>query len=294
MIKFCLRCCAVTAFVWAMLGAEARAATIYVTVTGTTTKFGRFDTTTGLFTGIPTTGVGGTDNLAGLTWNAAAGRFDVVVTSFLDGFLKPITITGSVGPASLAIVKGGDMQGVATTGTAAPLYTFVNGVGTSYQLGTTNRSTGAWTAVTGAYSGFPLESFPQQFGAISYGPTGYLYAAGNTADGNIFGRLDESTGLFTQIGSANAAFNGMALTSDGTTLYGITSEGPAPGIYSVNMITGVPTLLSSVTGFGAEAGVLAAGMAAAPVPEPATAGLVAAAVITGVIASARRAQRIRS
>jgi hypothetical protein len=280
------------AAVFAMAGVESRAETIYVTVTGAATKFGSFDTTTGAFTGITTSGVGATDNLNGLTWDADTGGFQVIVSNAGNGSLKNISLSGTVGGTSVALARGGDIQGIAATGSAATLYTFVNGVGAAYQLGTTNRSSGAWTTVSGAYSGFALTTFPQQFGAMSYAASGLLYASGNTFDGNFFGRMDTSTGLFTQIGAANNAFNGMALASNGTTLYGITSEGSSPGIYSVDLATGVPTLLTSISGFGAEAGIVAAGMAASPVPEPATAVLLAAAAIGGVTATVRRVHRV--
>jgi hypothetical protein len=252
----------------AALATPARAVTIYATVYGGTTKFGRFDSATGAFTAIPTTGLGATQQLASLAWDGSLGAFRVVVTSGPVGFLSTITTSGLVS-GSVALAGGGlgGYQGMTTSGSGAPLYTFRNAVGLAYQLGVTNTTSGAWSSVSGAYSGFPLESFPQQYGSIVFdGDT--IYAAGNTGGGNIFGRMSTTTGLFTQVGSANNAFNGMAVTGSGAQFYGVTSEGSAPGIYSLNVGTGVPTLLASVTGFGSETGVGAVAMAASPVPEP--------------------------
>lgn len=254
------------------IATQASAATIYVTLTGGTTKFGRFDTISGAFTPIATPGVTLGQNLEGLTWDGALGAFRVVRTDGLTSTLETITTSGSVSSSGPTLV-GDSYIGIATTGSGAPLYTFRNSVGVTFELGTTNPSTGAWTTVSGAYSGFPPDSFPPQAGVIAYyGET--LYAAGFTSDGNIFGRFNTSTGLFTQIGSANNAFYTMAMSSDGTGIYGVTVQGSAPGIYSVNSVTGVPTLLTSLAGFAAENALLAAGMAASPVPEPASLGMV--------------------
>ena len=248
--------------------APARAATIYATVYGGTTKFGRFDSTTGAFTAIPTTGLMVTQGLQSLAWDGSLGAFRVVVTSGTAGFLSTITTSGVVS-GSVALAGGGlgGYQGMTTSGSGAPLYTFRNAVGLSYQLGVTNTTSGAWSTVSGVYSGFPLNSFPSQYGSIVFdGDT--IYAAGNTSNGNIFGRMSTTTGLFTQVGSTNNAFNGMAVTGSGAQFFGVTSEGSAPGIYSLNVGTGVPTLLTSITGFGSEEGVEAVAMAASPVPEP--------------------------
>lgn len=192
----------------------------------------------------------------------------MVVTSGTAGYLSTISTSGVVS-GSVALAGGGlgGYEGMTTSGSGAPLYTFRNAVGLGYQLGVTNTANGAWSAVSGAYSGFPLNSFPLQYGSIIFdGDT--IYAAGNTASGNIFGRMSTTTGLFTQVGSTNNAFNGMAVTGSNAQFYGVTSEGSAPGIYSLNVGTGVPTLLASLTGFGSEEGVGAVAMAASPVPEP--------------------------
>lgn len=125
-----------------------------------------------------------------------------------------------------------------------------------------------------------------------YGNT--LYAAGRTFNSNpnrdIFGTLNTSTGLFTQIGTGNGAFFGMALASDGTALYGVSVSSPNPGIYSINPATGVPTLVTAVTGFPEETYVVGAGMAASPVPEP-TICLLALTSLAGGYATWRRRRR---
>jgi hypothetical protein len=248
------------------------AATIYVSLNGSATKFGSFSTTSGSFSAIATPGLGALDNLQGLTWDESLGVFRAIVMNLGDEFLTTVSTSGSVGSVGsrVGLTNPGDgYLGLATTGSANPLYTFVNAGGSfSYALGTTNRGTGAWSTVSGVYSGFAIEGFPPAYGIMSfYGDT--LYAAGKTSDANVFGTLNTTTGLFSQIGSANNVFQSMALTSDGTTLYGVSVSQNSPGIYSINPSTGVPTLLTAAIGFPAETYVVGAGMAASPVPEPA-------------------------
>ena len=262
----------------------AYASTIYVSLNGSATKFGSFSTTSGQFTAIATPGLGALDNLQGLTWDEPLDAFRAIVMNLGVESLTTVTTSGSVGAVGsrVGLTNPGDgYAGLATTGSGNPLYTFVNAGGAfSYVLGTTNRGTGAWSTVSGTYSGFSIEGFPPAYGIMSfYGDT--LYVVGKTSSANVFGTLNTTTGLFSQIGSANNVFQSMALTSDGTALYGVSVSQNFPGIYSINPSTGVPTLLAAAIGFPAETYVVGAGMAASPVPEPAAYAMALAGLVCG-------------
>lgn len=74
------------------------ASTIYVSIEGGSSgsKFGSFDTTTGAFTAIATSGLVSNESPRGLTWDESLGAFQ---TTLSTDELSTITTSGAVGSA---------------------------------------------------------------------------------------------------------------------------------------------------------------------------------------------------
>jgi hypothetical protein len=242
---------------------------------GNPTRFGFIDSDTGIYTNIATLGVSPVRNLA------ARGEFFYttrrVNTSSELGLLSRTGVFTLIGSAN-NIGRTVYGMGFALTG---QLY----GYDLAGTLGTINTTSGAWTTVGTSGVTMVTNATNPQGGRSSFLGSS-LYSAARTATpaptANRFGSIATAPVAFNTI-SNNALYQYMVLTSYQGTLYGVYSNGstatPAvsPGIYSIDVATGNPTLVRNVTGFGSS--FYLHGASAVPGPLP----LLGAAAVFGSV-----------
>lgn len=266
--------------------AGAKATDIYVLTdnndyaSGSGTNFGKVDSTTGVYTLINFT----PQTLNNLTWNPVAGNF--FVTEALGTATKLRTLsTGGILSASLGTI-GTDIYGMAYRTSDSTLYAYDF---TADATGTLNKSTGAWTTLNSSS------------GTNAYSPIGgrytimndTMYLAVNFSSGGGIGTMGyTSTSSYNQI-AQNANYAKMVLANNGTTLYGLYSDGTAGNqkLYTINPGTGALTAGPTISGTGLNTYFHGAAVMTTPVPEPSTYAL--AAMASGVMAAVSRRRKAR-
>lgn len=270
----------------ACTGSMASAADIYVLennlagLNGSNTRFGRIDTTTGVYTQIASLNF----TLGNLAWNQAAGNFYVTEGAGASTTLRTIETDGTLS-SSLGTI-GKTIYGMAYRHSDNTIY----GIAyiASMESGAINPANGSWTTLNFS-SGIGNPSPP--VGGRSTIMNDVWYVGGNYSPEIGIGTFAYTAGAsYQQIGS-NPFFSMMSITNDGTTMYGLWGNGTTnTKLYTINTATGASTQIATITG---TTGGNFHGAAMIPVPEPSTyaLGVIATAVI-GLLARRRKAGTI--
>ena len=246
---------------------QARADTlVYATAdNGVTNLFGTMDLTTGHFTQISTTTplfgsltAGPNGTLYGADINPPLNLYAISPSGVPSQYGTVTAPSNSYGFFGLA--SEGTAGFFADTGTLSGSFNDVN----LYSISAVgNTLTAVGTMGTSFRS--------QNSGNLAFGPDGKLYF--NATIGSNFVdtlyAVNTTTGLVTAIGSGLGSNDALAMTSNGTTLYGIDTFAPTnPTIYTIDTTTGAATAIGTVSGL--PAGYTIDTLASTTVPEPST------------------------
>jgi hypothetical protein len=250
-------------------------------VSQTQTAFGYIDSDTGVYTEI-TNRVDQTPAntyVGNLAWNPAISAFYVQHGVTLASTLRTLTIAGTLSsPIGSNIDKS--MYGMALREADNTLYGFASNFN---DTGTISPTGGGWTTLNSSPG--PTSGLPSGGRYAILGDT--MYMAYHDGTDGFFGTMGyTASSTFQQVGSTNNAFTHMVLAADGSDLYGVYGN-PATntyGLYTINPLTGVPTLEHIVTGLSG-VNLYGAGIATSSVvPEIDPAGIAGAiAVVVGAV-----------
>ena len=247
------------------------------------TNFGSVDTTTGVYTQIAAN-VGTGNIVRNLAWSPTLQQFLTTVKSGSASELRTIGTDGVLS-ASLGVV-GLTIYGMGYQDSSSKLFAYDYD---NDKYGSINPSNGAWTQLTASPG---LSTSSPAGGRLAF-HSGSLYISAN-ASGGVFGTFGTTAGsTFSKIGSSNTDYQFLNLASDGTTLYGLYSDGfvDKQQLYTIDPATGALTAGPSITGAGLGKYIFGAAVVpAAAVPEPAT--LASAAL--GALVALRIARRRRA
>jgi DNA-binding beta-propeller fold protein YncE len=251
------------------------AGAMLVTVDAETRTLYSIDRETGVVTRIGDTGLSEDDIVAGLAYDQAHDTL-YATTTRTD---KLYTIDYTTGKATLIGDLGVSlMHGLAYDPcTVKLLGTFGESEGDG--LYSIDVTTGAATLI-GHIGYFHEDHLNTIHGLAVHPETHVLYGvvAGPALQWSALIEIDEETAKGTQISQQTSSFAGLAFDAETKVLYGI--DNATSNLYTIDIRTGATTLIGA-TGLGNPLGL----EDIAPIPEPATAALLA----LGILALRRRA-----
>ena len=264
------------------LALTAQADLLYVTGNSTINgdgggSFGTINTGTGVYTEIATYTLPAPNNLV---WNGTS--FYVIQGAQYAESLQTLTTGGVVTTAGQA-GPGFPVYGMAYDSANSKMYAY------DYmqdKLWTVNTTTGASEPIGLTYA----STSPPVGGRLAV-LNNVLYGALYNSGAGGFGTFDTGSGLFTQT-ATNDLFQSMNLATDGTTLYGIYSDGSTTrNLYTIDPGSGETTFVNSITGSNLPDYWTGASFGPAAVPEPSTYALLC--ISLGVVGFARKKMAVK-